>query len=200
VKLTRSYPDDGRTHAYCLACGAEGPESLQRQGRTYYACQACGAVRSRLLVIDPAAKWWTDGSGEYWHESAGVFVREPAGAFLFFRRTKHPFGLTVPAGHVGFGEAPAVAARRELAEEVGLAADSLIRIGTDDIVGDECRRGADVHRWHSFGVRWDRRVDVTVVDEGVEPVWLTLAEALAAPLTLATRYVMAHHRSRLEHL
>src|SRR5580765_8483247 len=104
MKLEGPYPNDGKAHSYCLACQAEGPEPVQQQGRTYYACRACGAVQPRLLVIDPAVKWWTDGTGEYWHAAAGVFVREPAGAFLFFRRTKYPFGLTVPAGHVGFGE------------------------------------------------------------------------------------------------
>ena len=64
------------------------------------------------LIIDPAVKWWTDSSRECWHEVAGVFIASPEGKFLFFERTKFPFGLTVPAGHVDRGEMPARTAAR----------------------------------------------------------------------------------------
>lgn len=196
-------PADGRYHQYCWNCLAEHTtSSVVQDGRQYYACSACGQTHPRSLIIDPTIVWWTDADSNYWHEVSGVFVRDPAGRFLFFERAKYPFGLTVPAGHrdvhAGRSEDPAHTASRELREETGLSSDRLVHIASDNIVGDECRRGANAHHWHAYLMLAPAGLQPRIRGEGSQPVWLTLDQALAAGrLTFAMSYLIARHRAAL---
>jgi 8-oxo-dGTP pyrophosphatase MutT (NUDIX family) len=157
---------------------------------------------------------WEGPDGRLWHESCGVFVCSLNGMFLFYERTDFPAGaVTVPSGHVdaregpedGAGEEPEAAAARELAEEirikhVRITASQMVPVATDDIVGDSCRLGSDAHQWHSFlaipGVQIEPE-DVTVIQEGMKPVLLTLEQALTKQLTFPVRYVIERHAASL---
>ncbi|HET6747433.1 MAG TPA: NUDIX domain-containing protein [Candidatus Saccharimonadales bacterium] len=196
LKLTFTPPSDGRVHSYCLYCGQESPRSGLREKRLAYECKACGRRHTRALIIDPGVRWWCDETGEYWHETAGIFLSNNQGEFLFFERTRHPFGLTVPAGHVDTGELEMTTARRELGEEAGvLLPNSAFRhVVSEAIYGDECRRGADVHRWHIFTAKLPSHLSIIVDErEGVNPIWLRLEDALERKLTFATRYIISRH-------
>jgi ADP-ribose pyrophosphatase YjhB (NUDIX family) len=200
VRLDFEWVDDGRYHQYCVGCHAEAvSRGFDGAGRTFYLCGSCGGRHERSIVLDPGGVWWVGPDGEYWHESAGVFVLDRAGRLLLFERTIYPFALTVPSGHVDTGEEPAAAAGRELKEEVGLSAARLVPVACEDIVGDSCRRGSDAHRWHAFGCRVDA-VEVTVAEEGHRPVWLTVAEALAADPVVPVRHMLSRYGSRLADL
>lgn len=190
-------PDDGRRHQYCWGCRAE--TVTPQHGAAGFVCGTCGAVHGRTLVVDPAVTWWVDGSGEYWHASAGVFVRRGDGRFLLFERVFFPLQWTVPAGHVDAGEDPRAAARRELEEEVGLSVGlaDLVEVGVDDVPGDECWRGSDAHRWHSFLVKVPAGTSVRVLEEGRRPCWLSLAEALERPLTVPVRALINRYGDTL---
>ena len=190
MKLNFEWKNDGDYHQYCAHCHAETVERVYEDGKTYYFCKTCQKRHERSIVIDPAVKWWVGDDDEYWHESIGVFVRNLAGKFLFFERTIFPFALTVPSGHVDTNESPLDSARRETEEEVGIKADNLLEIATDNIVGDSCRRGADVHRWHAYLLPISKNIDVEVKEEGGNPVWLTLDEALQKDLIFPVRYVI----------
>lgn len=203
LKLTFTPPKDNQVHVYCLFCKSEKVQEHPHQGGLSYHCRSCGNVHTRALIIDPRVSWWCAQDGEYWHETAGIFLANARGEFLFFERKRHPFGLTVPAGHVDKGEAPTTAARREGGEETGvyLASNELHLIGTDDIYGDECRRGSDVHRWHSFFAKVPPNTSVNVDErEGINPVWLRLTQALSYNLTPATRYVIERHDERIHNM
>lgn len=201
MKITFKLPTDNQAHTYCPGCLRDGTIRSQRpHGKLVYRCTACAYVGPRALVIDPAINWWIDDQREYWHETAGVFAHNGEGKFLFFERMAYPFGLTPPAGHVDRGENPAVSARRELREEttVGLPARAFRLLATDDIRGDQCRRGADIHRWHSFVCTIPKGMAIQVDPrEGSRPVWLTLEQALRAGPTPATRYVITRHARQL---
>jgi len=103
-----------------------------------------------------------------------------------------------PAGHVDAGEAPEPAALRELHEEAGWRAPHVRHITTEDIVGDSCRRGSDAHRWHAYVTDFDPAQEVRLNDEGVNPRWLTLDEALTRDLTYPVRYLVERYRDDLE--
>lgn len=150
-------------------------------------------------MIDPAVTWWVADDGEYWHESEGVFIRNPEGKFLFFERRIFPFALTVPSGHVDAGEDAATAAYRETEEEVGMKADRLAEVATEDIIGDSCRRGADAHRWHAYLLELDQTIDIDAKEkeEGDRPVWLTLDEAVENNLTYPVKYIISKYRDVL---
>ncbi|WP_245657214.1 NUDIX hydrolase [Herbidospora mongoliensis] len=173
-----------------MNCDAETVEWFTETGRSRCRCTTCGEIADRCLVVDGALRLW--------HETAGVFVRDPSGRFLFFNRIAFPFALTVPAGHVERGEVPEVSAARELQEETGLQALSLSLVATEPIDGDQCRRGADGHVWHTYVTSVGTEPPVAL-DEGEGDVyqWLTLDEALDEPLTFATRFLVERHRSRL---
>ncbi|MBL7496943.1 NUDIX hydrolase [Frankia sp. CNm7] len=198
MRLDFAWSDDGVYHQYCLRCHAEAVQrTYDDEGRTFYQCAACGQTAERSIVLDPAITWWVAPDGEYWHESSGVFLRNPSGQFLFYERTIFPFALTVPSGHVDTGEQPAASAAREVKEEVGIALTGLTLIGTDDVLGDSCRRGADAHRWHAFLAPV---VDLTVevAEEGRRPLWLTLDEAAARDLTVPVRHAISLYRHQLQ--
>jgi 8-oxo-dGTP pyrophosphatase MutT (NUDIX family) len=193
MKLTFAPPNDGVAHSYCFYCRQETLQAFEASGIHQFYCYSCHHTNLRALIIDPKVVWWTDDSDEYWHEVAGVFAAKPDGTFLFFDRTKYPLGGTIPAGHSDVGEHSIVTAKRELHEETGINANVLTPIATDDVWGDECRRGADVHRWHSFVTKVPQHITADIRDEGVGPLWLTLDQALACNLTHVTRYVITHH-------
>jgi ADP-ribose pyrophosphatase YjhB (NUDIX family) len=199
VKLGFQPPADNQVHTYCLRCLAESvTHSPQARNGKVYTCKSCGHRDSRALIIDPTVVWWVDAHGEYCHETAGVFLKDNSGKFLFFERVKHPKGLTVPAGHVDINELPTNAALRETHEETDLALASVTHVATRDIRGDECRRGADMHKWHIFIAEVPSGVSL-IIDpkEGLNPVWLTLNEALCYPLTPAVRHIIRHFARQL---
>lgn len=179
----------------CVECDST---EIERDAHDRHSCRACGAVRARAVIIDPAVTWWIAPDGEYWHESAGVFLRNPAGEYLLFRRTRFPDGMTIPAGHLAPGEAPAAAAERELWEESSVRGEEFRLLGDDDILGDSCRRGSDAHRWHTYLVAARGDETVTINDEGTEPVWLPLSEMAGAKLTYATSFLVDRYRRKLE--
>jgi 8-oxo-dGTP pyrophosphatase MutT (NUDIX family) len=197
MKLTAISKDD-KLHAYCMRCRQE---FAYTKSQPSYRCSSCNHVDTRALIIDPSVNWWLDRSGEYWHETGGIFVRNSEGQFLFFDRTKHPFGLTVPAGHVDRSEQPSRTARRELSEETGirLPQRAFTHVVTSNIVGDECRRGADAHRWHVYATKMPALATVKVdASEGTSPVWLDLNQALQQNLTFAVRRLIAQYGPRIE--
>jgi len=194
MKLMFTPPNDGRIHAYCIACGHEDKRAANPGN---YTCPVCKKTHSRTLIIDPAINWWTGNDGEYWHEAAGMFVSNPNSEFLFFERTRHPYGLTVPAGHVDRREKPNKTAIRELFEETGVRVRHVTHIATDDVWGDECRRGADVHRWHCFTGKVDANCRVKLGEEGVNPVWLTLEEARERHLTFVVQEMISRHGNNI---
>lgn len=199
MKLTFTPPRDGRSHTYCLRCQGE-IDSRKPAAGTPHRCPACGHGEDRALIIDPTVEWWTAEDDEYWHEVVGVFLGNGRGEYLFFERTRFPYGLTVPAGHRDRGESRRRGASRELREETGIAVSDLALLGTDEVVGDQCRRGADAHLWHSFIGRLPEGANVTVdSSEGKAPVWLTPETALSRELTFATRYVLTRHIAALRH-
>jgi 8-oxo-dGTP pyrophosphatase MutT (NUDIX family) len=210
-------------YEYCIACNAD---ALQRvlagscpnlgcyaidtpqsgKIREHFHCHACGQCSERRVFLDPLMTWWTEPDGRLWHESCGIFVRNPDDTFLFYRRTIYPADtMTVPSGHIDAGEQPEAAAARELDEEitikgVHITVGQLVPVAIDDIVGDSCRRGSDAHRWHSFLVSLTSPIkpeDVTVNEEGTEPILLTLEQAKLAELTFPVRYVIEKHAAGL---
>jgi 8-oxo-dGTP pyrophosphatase MutT (NUDIX family) len=197
MKLSFKLPDDGAVHRYCMSCHTEGVKTVRQDDRVLFYCPACQAANPRM-IYNGATKHWTAADGTWWHESAGVFVRGEAGKFLFFELTAFPFGFTVPAGHVDKGEEPDVAAARELEEEVGIQPKHLRHVASLDIPGDSCSGGCDDHRWHVYMERDHPGGDVTVVDEGKNPVWLTLDEALGKELPVPIRTIIEKYQQDLE--
>lgn len=197
MKLNFEWSNDGAYHQYCAHCHAETISRVYENDKTFYFCETCQQQHERSIVIDPAIKWWIDDTGEYWHESSGVFVRNPANKFLFFERTIFPFALTVPSGHVDTDEPHKKSAVRELKEEVGIDSNGLSLIASENIVGDSCRRGSDAHNWHAYLLTLKKTIEITVIEEGKRPVWLSLDEALQKDLIYPVQCIIEKYRHEL---
>jgi 8-oxo-dGTP pyrophosphatase MutT (NUDIX family)/DNA-directed RNA polymerase subunit RPC12/RpoP len=196
MKIDFPLPTDGKMHRFCMQCGAEGVLQEQTKAGTKYPCPGCGHVGERTIYFDKH-KCWLDKDKELWHESAGVFLRNKQGKYLFFQRTEYPLSLTVPTGHVDKGEEPELAAKRELKEEVSIVVPSLHYLGQEDVWGDSCSSGADVHRWHAYCAQLDSNPKVIVKEEGEKPVWLTLDEAKKSDLAYVVNQMVLRYEEEL---
>lgn len=176
--LDFEYLNDGLLHDYCYICHAETVRKVYQDDKTSFYCESCRATSNRKISIDPSIVWWVDDTRTYWHESAGVFIRNRDNKFLFFNRTVFPFAYTIPAGHVDADEDPYHAATREVREEIGLNINNMKLIAEENIDGDSCSRGCDNHKWFAYIYEYNDNTDISVIEEGKDPVWLSLNEAL----------------------
>ncbi|MCA9331414.1 NUDIX hydrolase [Candidatus Saccharibacteria bacterium] len=197
VKLDFEWKDDGQYHQYCEKCHAETISRVKDGERTQYACSSCNGRYDRSIVVDPGLVWWVDEEQNYWHESAGVFIRNDNSEFLFFDRIIFPFSLTIPSGHVDKGEDAMTAAKREVSEEVGLTVENIREVAVADVWGDQCRRGADVHRWHAFVADLPSDAGISLNHEGLNPQWKTLDEAIASDIITPVRYMIDNYKQQI---
>lgn len=183
---------------YCISCFSSKVKRILTDGLTYYHCDSCGKELERSLVIDNKIVWWVDTkTREYWHESVGIFVFNRDNQALFFKRKIFPFVFTIPAGHLDVGEKPKNAVKRELLEETGITVKELKLITQKNIIGDECRRGADIHKWHLYSTTVESATNIKINNEGAQPIWLTLSEALKKELTVPVREFIKNYKSKL---
>lgn len=192
-----SLKEDGQ---YCMKCFSKKVKRIFKNGLTFYHCDSCGKELKRSLVIDNHIVWWVDKiTKEYWHEGVGIFVFNSENKALFFKRTIYPFALAIPAGHLDVGEDAQTAVRRELIEETGIVLknDCIQLFSEEDVMGDKCRRGADNHRWHLYISKINKIDNITINDEGVEPVWLSPEEALKHDLVYPVRFFIEKYGNKI---
>ena len=84
------------------------------------------AWRTALRLAFPLARIWWRLTGA---RNEGALVAVHVGAALLLVRVSYRTGWHLPGGNVLPGETPVAAARRELAEEIGLAAPMLCPAG-----------------------------------------------------------------------
>ena len=198
MKIHFSLPSGNSYHQYCLYCYHETITRVIHDGRTYYHCTNCNQEHERSLVIDPTVVWWIDeNTQEYWHESVGIFVINTKDQILLFERTIFPFCHTIPAGHLDAGEKPDTAIRRELHEETGITDLDISLFVTEDVLGDSCRRGSDAHRWHLYTTRIATDCTVAIQEEGINPIWVSIDEALTKDLSMPTRYFLEKYSAKI---
>jgi len=198
MKINFPLPNDNEFHQYCPTCHSENINRIFEGEKTFYFCDDCKNKSPRLIVIDPKTVWWVDEkTKEYWHESVGVFVFNENDEALFFERTIYPFAFAIPAGHLDTGEDAETAARRELQEEAGIEVADTKLFSEEDVIGDECRRGADNHKWHLYTAKVENVGEIKINDEGIKPVWLSLEEALQKELVYPVKYFIEKYGDKL---
>lgn len=132
-----------------------------------YYCSYCGKHSDRVLIFDPFMQMNFDTKGNLVHKSCGIFITNRNGKVLLFRRTKFPFLLTIPAGHLGIGENPESAAIREAKEEVGIEINDMEEIFSGTVYGDACLGGADIHYWTAYrALLDDEAISISLDEEG----------------------------------
>ena len=151
---------------YCFECGDPGVLQEKTAVSEQFRCPK-GHVTPRAYLFDGLARFAVE-EGKLVHETAGAVIRRH-GKVLLFRRTRFPVGFTIPAGHCELDHDVEAEMRREVKEEVGLDVVNAYPIWADDdapLLDDQCRRGANLHRWNLFEV--EAEGDVVLGEEGFE--------------------------------
>ncbi len=164
---------------YCWTCHAPGASRRDLDdGTVAYTCSICGGQSARVLIHDPIMSAWFDDQERLVHESCGIFITRGDGKLLLFQRTKFPYLLTIPAGHLEAGEAPDVCAVRECKEEVGIEASQVRNVFEGTIEGDSCLGGADIHKWHAYETTIDsiQEAAIQLDEEGSSWGWYSQNE------------------------
>ena len=140
----------------------------------------------RAFIFEPATRWEFRDDGELQHFSAAAILwrwERDAKRYCLIRRRRHPIGYyTIPAGHVEMGENPRETALREAYEETQLGIVSVEPLAGSASseegreIQDECRRGADYHRWHLFSCQCVGEPRLS--DEGDAIGWFTQDEII----------------------
>jgi len=103
------------------------------------------------------------------NKSVGILVWDE-GKLLMIERKKYNFGFALPAGHQD-GDDSETAARKELAEEVGLDAESLEKKLTLTLPNPCKREGGSHHEWTIFETaKWSGKVKPSA-DEAKGYLW-----------------------------
>jgi 8-oxo-dGTP pyrophosphatase MutT (NUDIX family) len=170
-RVLRALDSEGRGH-FCHECGAPILRTIDDQRGERFRC-AADHLLERSFLFDGRAVFSVE-NGRLVHESVGAIVRRRSKILLFHRR-RYPIGWTIPAGHIERDTEPEEEMKREVLEEVGLEVVRSRRLweGTP-LLGDCCRRGADLHRWHLFEIEAEGEVELN--EEGDDYRWFEAGE------------------------
>lgn len=198
MKINFDIPTDNKYHQYCPQCHSEKINRVFVEDKTFYKCDSCNNIYPRLIVIDPGIIWWVDEvTKEYWHESMGIFLTNTKNEILLFERIIFPFAFTIPSGHLDKNEYPEIAIKREVLEETSIPLETVKLFTQENIDGDQCRRGADNHKWHLFTSKVSSTVHLKINDEGTNPLWLSLRDSLTKKLIFPVRYFLEKYGGKI---
>ncbi len=129
-------------------------------------------------------------NGEPKHFSVGALIRDGA-RFLIIKRRVWPYMHGLVAGHVDVGETREQAFIREVREELGVTPFNIqILAHEPHLIGDKCRKGADVHAWTLFGCEVDNMAIVNNSDEAERVLWVSSQEADSLNFSFASGHML----------
>lgn len=103
------------------------------------------------------------------NKSVGILVWKD-GALLMIERKKYNFGFAIPAGHQD-GDDPGTTAKKELSEEIGLAAEELEEKLSLTLPNPCKRDGGTHHEWTIFeAAKWSGEIKPSA-DETKSYLW-----------------------------
>lgn len=167
-KAKEDFPEPEKPVSICVNCGSTAIERRLSNQRVFFYCRNCEKTLPFTLVKGGELKTGKAKSGELKHYTVGAII-ERDGKLLLFERSFYPFGFASPAGHLHKGEEIEEALKREIEEETGLKATSLKKLLHEEVQGNKCSYGVNVHEWHLFQAKCSGKVKKS--DEAVSMDW-----------------------------
>ena len=175
--------------AVCMRCHDGQLVKFMEDGKDLFRCARCGHVDDRVMATSGIQIEWL----QPWvpkHHSVGALITAED-RFLIIHRRVWPYKHGVPAGHVDEGEDPHGAVIREVAEELGSHVTAATPIAHEPhLVGDRCRKGADVHAWTLFACSVDPLTVTNNSDEASAIRWVTNEEAAELDFAFASGHML----------
>ena len=173
---------------YCWTCKYPGVTN-DKIYKEKYRCMNCGNLNERCLIFDPQMRYSFDEKGRLAHYGGGIFILNDRKETLFFLRRRFPYLLTIPGGHMVFGEDPYKCAMREVKEEVNIKIVNAEKIFEGFLEGDECVGGADIHYWYLYKSS-DYKGKIKLDEEGSKWEWFDIKNIDLNKLTYPVRYFL----------
>ena len=183
-----SVPEDNDS-ILCMNCRKPTLDRIDVDGSEYYQCRNCGHRDGRAMYTQGIQVEFME-NGDPKHFSVGALIRDGA-KFLIIKRRVWPYKYGLPAGHVDVGESREQALVREVGEELGVTPfDVQMLAHESNLVGDKCRKGADVHDWTLFGCAADNSAIVNNSDEAERLLWVSSHEADRLDFAFASGHML----------
>lgn len=144
-----------------------------------------------VTLVEKSIQFSPGAAPETYHcvtqaDYVGILAITPEGTIPLVRQYRpavEAFTWEFPAGTADTGETPEAAARRELREEAGLHADTIVHLGT--FIPDTGRLQVDSH---AFFARASRLADPPAPEPGLEIRLVSVPELLHMMRTLEFRH------------
>lgn len=173
----------------CMNCREPALDRIDVDGSEYYQCRNCGHRDGRAIYTEGIRVEFME-NGDPKHFSVGALIRDGE-KFLIIKRRVWPYKYGVPAGHVDEGEGREEALVREVGEELGVTPSRVEMLAHEPhLVGDKCRKGADVHDWTLFGCAVDNSAIVNNSDEAERLLWVSSQEANNLDFAFASGHML----------
>jgi 8-oxo-dGTP pyrophosphatase MutT (NUDIX family) len=173
----------------CMNCRSGTLNLIQIDGDDYYHCRTCGHRDGRAMYTKGIQIEYLP-SGEPKHFSVGALIRD-GDRFLIIKRRVWPYTHGLPAGHVDNGESFELTLPREVREELGVTPTAFTLLAHEpDLVGDKCRKGADIHDWKLFACEVPIEGIINNSDEAERLLWVSRQEADALNFAFASGHML----------
>lgn len=175
-----------KDHMKCIYCKNNNVKEIIEKNQVLFYCDKCKKKSGQAIQTGGRIIQKIHEDGRLKHVSVGAII-EREGKFLIAERRVFEFGYGNIAGHVEYGETPEEAIKREIFEETGMIAKEVDLFLHEDIDGDKCRRGADIHEYYYFKANC---VGKPVKNkEAVSLDWYTPGEIGDLNLVYVARYI-----------
>jgi len=128
----------------CITCLSENISKIVEDNRIYYFCDNCKKKNARY--IDNEGKIKTEISdGKIKHFDVAALIKKN-NKYLFINRKDFPYGISLPVGHLKYGENATDGLERKIFEETGLRIKKA-KLILNETFTDYCKYGGEIHEW-----------------------------------------------------
>lgn len=170
----------------CIKCRSNNVIETTENNLIIFICQNCGHKSGQTILNDGRIVQMLTSDGRLKHASVAAII-ERNGKYLLSKRRAFEFGYANISGHIEYGESPEEAIKREVFEETGMIVRDLKNVFNEEVDGDKCRAGADIHDYICYKV--STTGEPVKNNESLELGWFTSEEMSKLNLVFVTKLI-----------